>query len=232
MNYWPRWVGDWKKKTAHLSVLERGAYAELLDHAYVTEKPLPKDPLALYRIVGAHSKDECSAVDHVVESFFMDTPLGYTNERVIEELAKRNNYVEGQRERANRRWSKPDAEGEVKTRANGHVFDLEALPDEWRVFCETERKDLSAEATFDKFRDHWKANANQRTGKKSDWLAAWRNWVRKEPPARTDTTPGNSKWWLSQEGIKEKGESLGLSTRPGESWEDFKKRIFDLLENK
>jgi hypothetical protein len=40
------------------------------------------------------------------------------------------------------------------------------------------------------FRDHWRANANQASGKKLDWLAAWRNWVRKEAgPARSGARP-------------------------------------------
>lgn len=34
----------------------------------------------------------------------------------------------------------------------------------------------------DKFSDHWHANSNQRNGKKSDWQAAWRNWIRNAKP--------------------------------------------------
>lgn len=30
-----------------------------------------------------------------------------------------------------------------------------------------------------KFRDHWIANAEGRYGKKCDWKAAWRSWMRK-----------------------------------------------------
>ena len=34
----------------------------------------------------------------------------------------------------------------------------------------------------DSFKDHWIANASRATGKKDDWLATWRNWVRKNHP--------------------------------------------------
>jgi hypothetical protein len=34
------------------------------------------------------------------------------------------------------------------------------------------------------FKDHWLANASRATGKKDDWQATWRNWVRKTPPNR------------------------------------------------
>ncbi|MFD1121854.1 YdaU family protein [Methylophilus flavus] len=40
----------------------------------------------------------------------------------------------------------------------------------------------------EKFKDHWLANANQRNGKKSDWLAAWRNWVRSAKPGMQTKT--------------------------------------------
>jgi len=30
-----------------------------------------------------------------------------------------------------------------------------------------------------KFRDHWAANAEGKYGKKCDWTAAWRSWMRK-----------------------------------------------------
>lgn len=45
------------------------------------------------------------------------------------------------------------------------------------------RPDLTIERVrdiADQFRDHWRANANQRNAKKSDWEATWRNWVRRE----------------------------------------------------
>lgn len=67
-------------------------------------------------------------------------------------------------------------------RKNGHAFDLNALPENWRAFCQSERPRLDPEKTFWQFRDHWTANANQRTGKKADWFAAWRTWIRREKP--------------------------------------------------
>jgi DNA-binding PadR family transcriptional regulator len=75
-------------------------------------------------------------------------------------------FINEQRERgrigglrsAQSRWSKADEHGEIKPRTNGHQFELDALPDEWRVFCTAERTDLNPDATFAKFKDHWKAN--------------------------------------------------------------------------
>ena len=45
-----------------------------------------------------------------------------------------------------------------------------------------ERQELTAErirAIAEQFKDHWIAQPGQR-GVKADWLATWRNWVRRE----------------------------------------------------
>lgn len=46
-------------------------------------------------------------------------------------------------------------------------------------FCETERPDLSIDATAARFRDYWVAQPGAK-GRKTDWSATWRNWVRSE----------------------------------------------------
>jgi hypothetical protein len=69
---------------------------------------------------------------------------------------------------------------ETPKRANGHALDLAALPEDWRAFCAAERPRLDADKTFFQFRDHWLANANQARGRKADWFAAWRTWIRRE----------------------------------------------------
>ena len=51
------------------------------------------------------------------------------------------------------------------------------LPDDWAVWAKAERPDLDPMAVADQFRDHWVAKAGK-DGRKADWLATWRNWVR------------------------------------------------------
>lgn len=57
------------------------------------------------------------------------------------------------------------------------------LPDEWAIFCRTERPDLDPLKTAERFADYWRAKPGAQ-GRKLDWLATWRNWVRNEraPP--------------------------------------------------
>lgn len=57
------------------------------------------------------------------------------------------------------------------------------LPKAWGEWALTERKDWTADdvrCAADRFKDHWLANANRCEGKKADWSATWRNWVRNE----------------------------------------------------
>jgi hypothetical protein len=46
-------------------------------------------------------------------------------------------------------------------------------------FCASERKDLSIDTTASRFRDYWIAQPGAK-GRKLDWSATWRNWVRNE----------------------------------------------------
>ncbi len=59
------------------------------------------------------------------------------------------------------------------------------LPPDWTpsedqiYFCKTERPDLNPQTVADRFRDHWIASPGSK-GRKLDWNATWRNWVRNE----------------------------------------------------
>ena len=67
---WPRYVGDYQRKTLHLSLVEHGAYALLLDQYYSTGKPLDANASALHRICRAFGPDEQKAVQSVLKEFF------------------------------------------------------------------------------------------------------------------------------------------------------------------
>jgi hypothetical protein len=57
------------------------------------------------------------------------------------------------------------------------------LPADWQTWAESERPDLDPEATAERFRDFWLGKVGK-DGRKVDWQATWRNWVRNEraPP--------------------------------------------------
>ena len=64
--------------------------------------------------------------------------------------------------------------------ANGtRLPDDWTLPAEWAEWAKGERPDLNPTDTAARFADHWHAKPGK-DGRKLDWLATWRNWVRGE----------------------------------------------------
>lgn len=70
MNFYKRFMSDYAKKTARLTLAQHGAYTLLLDEVYTTEQPLPADVNDLYRICRAMTKDEQAAVRFVADTYF------------------------------------------------------------------------------------------------------------------------------------------------------------------
>lgn len=86
MNYYERHLGDYAKDTAHLSMLEHGAYNLLLDRYYGTEAGIPKGDV--YRVARAKTKAEKNAVDSVLSEFFTIVDGAWVKNRVEEEIQR------------------------------------------------------------------------------------------------------------------------------------------------
>jgi len=100
MNYYERHLGDYAKSTAHLTMLEHGAYCLLLDRYYSTERGLPKD--AVHRVARAKSKAEIHAVDAVLSEFFILVDNVYINQRAEDELEKARGRIRAAQENGRR----------------------------------------------------------------------------------------------------------------------------------
>ncbi len=107
MNYYPFHIGDYASKTRHLSWDEDTAYRRLMDVYYTTEKPIPLDVRQACRLVMAQTDAQREAVETVLQEFFEQTENGWVNHRVERELASMREKQNKQREKANKRWSKP-----------------------------------------------------------------------------------------------------------------------------
>jgi uncharacterized protein YdaU (DUF1376 family) len=108
VNWYPFYPGDYIRDTAHLSLVQDGAYRRLLDHYYATVAPLPSDLAALYRICRAFDEAERKAVDFVISQFFELRADGYHNARADRQLTRQADLHErqskGGRETATKRW--------------------------------------------------------------------------------------------------------------------------------
>jgi uncharacterized protein YdaU (DUF1376 family) len=95
VNYYERHLGDYARDTAHLSLLEHGAYTILLDRFYATEQGIPTDQA--HRIARAKSKDERAAVDAVLAEFFVLQGGAYIQKRALAEIQKAQTRINAAR---------------------------------------------------------------------------------------------------------------------------------------
>lgn len=114
MNYFELHIGDLTEATAHLSMLEDGAYGRLLRKYYATERPLPADVKQVQRLVGARSEEERQAVETVLHEFFelqddgwhqsrCDAEIASFHERQADKAVEKENAKERQRRARERR---------------------------------------------------------------------------------------------------------------------------------
>ena len=118
MNFYGFNIGDYASKTRHLTWDEDLAYRRLLDVYYGTEKPLPADKRAIYRLTVAQSSKQRQAVDAVLEEFFDLRSDGYHNERCDTELAGYQAKRDKAAQSARKRWG---AETEMPMQSEGNA---------------------------------------------------------------------------------------------------------------
>jgi uncharacterized protein YdaU (DUF1376 family) len=119
VNYYEFHIGDYQRKTAHLSLAEHGAYSLMLQTFYATERPLPADRKVLYRLLRADSATERKAVDAVIVQFWQSTAIGLTNSRAAEVLDEYKRWVAKQKANGSRGGRPPKTEGLSQEKANG-----------------------------------------------------------------------------------------------------------------
>lgn len=82
-----------------------------------------------------------------------------------------------------------------QTDSHGTRIEVVELPPEWAEFCREKRPDIDPDRTFALFVDYWKAQPGSK-GRKADWPATWRNWVRNQhaPPRIVPVKPAEPDW--------------------------------------
>jgi uncharacterized protein YdaU (DUF1376 family) len=96
MNYYERHLGDYAKDTAHLTMLEHGAYGLLLDRYYGTEAGIPDDQA--HRVARARTDSEKTAVDVVLDEFFTLVDGVWHHSRCDEEIQKAQTKIKAAKE--------------------------------------------------------------------------------------------------------------------------------------
>lgn len=131
MNYYERHLGDYARDTAHLTMLEHGAYCLLLDRYYSTEVGIQADHV--HRLARVRTAAERAAVDAVLAEFFTLVDGLWINGRASREIEKaqskinaaRTNGTRGGRPKRNPDPTQPKPNGlspgsETETQAKAH----------------------------------------------------------------------------------------------------------------
>lgn len=98
MFYFKFHIGDYRRETSHLTLVEHGVYMTLMSTYYSDEKPLPKDERQLLRLAGARTAEEKQAVIDVVNEFFIPTETHWVHSRIDFELNEYQSKAETNRE--------------------------------------------------------------------------------------------------------------------------------------
>lgn len=86
MHYYQFNIADYRKDTTHLSMLEHGAYRQLLDWHYIEQAPIPLETEVVFRRLSARTEDERLAIEIVLKELFIRTENGYIQHRVMREI--------------------------------------------------------------------------------------------------------------------------------------------------
>ena len=109
MHYYPFNIGDYRRQTGHLTLLEHGIYRSLLDTCYLTEEPLCEDLAKLMRAHSVRTAEERLALENVLADFFVLTENGYEQKTCNEIIGKYQEKSEKARKSANARWNNANA---------------------------------------------------------------------------------------------------------------------------
>ena len=104
MHYYPFNIGDYRRDTGHLSLLEHGIYRSLLDTYYLDESPLCGDDATLMRTHCIRTEEEVLAFQNVLKDFFRSVKKGYIHKGCEENISKYRAKSDKARASAKARW--------------------------------------------------------------------------------------------------------------------------------
>jgi uncharacterized protein YdaU (DUF1376 family) len=103
VKFYPFNIGDYTRRTTHLTLIEDICYRRLLDLYYMTESPIALDLDKVSRLIGMRDHNE--VVCCIVCEFFAKTDAGYLHETCEEEIAKYRSKADRARGLADKRWA-------------------------------------------------------------------------------------------------------------------------------
>ena len=101
MYYYQHHIGDYRRDTSHLTLLEHGIYRQLLDLYYITECALDANAL---RLICARTTEEKDATKQILAEFFEFIDGKYIHKRCENEIKNFHEKSRKAAESAKARW--------------------------------------------------------------------------------------------------------------------------------
>jgi uncharacterized protein YdaU (DUF1376 family) len=102
-------IGDYRKDTVHLSLLEHGIYRQLIDTYYTKEGKLEADMDNLMRTHSIRNADEVRAFENVIRDFFVERDGMLTHRGCDKVMAGIYEKSDKAKASARARWDKENA---------------------------------------------------------------------------------------------------------------------------
>jgi len=106
MHYFEYNIKDYRADAFQLTLIQHGAYKQLIDQYYLNEKPLTLDIEDLCYELLIRGDDEKKAIVFVLEKFFDKTEIGYVHKRCDAVIQKYKAKSNQSRNAVNTRWAK------------------------------------------------------------------------------------------------------------------------------
>ena len=126
MHYYPKNIGDYRRDTMHLSLLEHGVYMTLIDHYILNEEPFSDNIEDILWLVGARTEEEKNAVSLILNKFFKKNDDGYYHKRCDEEIQRYKKNAEVARENG-KKGGRPRNPGVTQEKPNPKLTNNQKL---------------------------------------------------------------------------------------------------------
>jgi uncharacterized protein YdaU (DUF1376 family) len=186
----PLYIGDYLADTSRLTTEQHGAYLLLIMDYWRNGAP-PDDDDVLQNIT-RFSKFLWKKNRVILEKYFQVQEGVWRHSRIDKEMAEALSSKAKAVEKATMTQavleqcpSPSPSPTPLKTKAKAEEARATRLPADWApsesdvAFCRDERPDLLPSNVANQFRDYWVAQPGAK-GRKMDWPATWRNWVRNQ----------------------------------------------------
>jgi len=101
-----------------------------------------------------------------------------------------------------------------------------SLPDDWAAWAKQTRPDLNQNETANRFADYWHGIAGAK-GRKADWLATWRNWVRNQNHTKESVPHSQSMSFSERDDLKRRRRWEEMTGRKWPNEETFSGETID-----